>query len=690
MPLVESSPDGATVVLHTRTGSYAVRLDHAAGAVRPLHWGEPITVAAAAELPLWQPPYDMAFEGPYDGSEDFPFDGGRRFGPRALGIRYADGTGGLDLTITGHHLGPDTLVVDLADRAGPVAVHLHYRVAADTDVIERWSAVRHTGTDQPLELTDHAAAVWCLPPRDDYRLSHVTGGWCREGRLHRTAVPVAETTLTSRRGMTSHSANPWVMIDDGTTEEENGEVFSAALAFSGSWRVTVLRTHDGPCSLLGAAGHDRVTTPLPPGTTVTSPVFAAQRTTGGFGAASRAWHDYQRRRILPHPDEDRPVLYNSWEATEFDVSETGQRRLAELAARLGAELFVVDDGWFGARTNDRAGLGDWFPNPARFPDGLRPLADHVRSLGMRFGLWVEPEMVNPDSDLYRAHPDWVLHLPTLPATEGRNQLVLDYTRADVREWALSWLDDLVRSCDLAFLKWDCNRPFTEARPQSWIGHALGVYEVLDRLRERHPRLRIEACSSGGGRVDLGALARTDQVWTSDNTDAVDRLSIQHGYGQLYAPETMVAWVTDSPNPLTGREVPLEFRFHVAMSGVLGIGGDLATWSDADLATAAGLVGQYKSIRPVIQHGDLYRLTGPEATVTASAYVAGGAAAVFVWRVPGGPAETITLPLPGLDPGAVYRDATGRQFHGAGLRSTGLPVTLAAGPMVSALVTLERA
>ncbi|GAA4609470.1 alpha-galactosidase [Actinoplanes octamycinicus] len=675
MPLIEPSPDGATIALHTEHTTYALRLDHT---VRPIHWGPRISAEEAAAIPAWRSPFDDTFEGPLDSAEDFPIAGGAMFTPAALSFGSEAG-----LTVAGHEIRGDELVVRLT---GAVEVELHYRVRPSTDVIERWSVVRHTGaTADAIVLDAHAAAVWCLPVRDNYRLSHVTGGWAREGALHRVVLPVAETTLISRRGVTGHATNPWVMLDDGTATEETGEVWSAALAFSGSWRITVSRTPAGRCSVLAAAGHDRTVTRLLPGEQAVSPVCAALYADGGFGAASRAWHHYQRAHVLPHAGELRPVLYNSWEATSFDVTEAGQRALAERAARLGVELFVVDDGWFGARTSDRAGLGDWFANPDRFPDGLRPLADHIRSLGMAFGLWVEPEMVNPDSELFRAHPDWTLHEPGTRVTELRHQLVLDFTRADVRDWAFRQLDRIIRETGLTFLKWDFNRAVTQARPQAAIGHAHGVYAVIDQLRKTHPGVRVEACAGGGGRVDLGILARTDQAWTSDNTDAVDRLGIQHGYTQVYSPGTMVAWVTDSPNPITGREVPLPFRFDVAMAGVLGLGGDLTRWTDEELAYAAEMIARYRAIRPIVQHGTLYRLLPPTGSLAASQYVLGGRSVLFVWRLAGTDRRVLVRPR-GLEPETTYRGVSG-----AALMTDGLTVELpeGSGP-VSAVVQLEPA
>ena len=278
------------------------------------------------------------------------------------------------------------------------------------------------------------------------------------------------------------------------------------------------------------------------------------------------------------------------------MSEDGQLRLAELAARLGIECFVMDDGWFGGRDNDRAGLGDWTVNREKFPRGLGPLIGRVNDLGMRFGLWVEPEMVNPDSDLYRSHPDWVYHFAGRTRSQYRNQLVLNLARPDVAEWVFATLDRLLSENHIEFVKWDMNRPFSEPGwpaqagrdpERIWTDHVRSLYTVIDRLRAAHPGVDFESCSGGGGRVDLGILRRVEQVWPSDNTDAWDRVTIQEGFTQVYPPQVMSAWVTDSPNFLTGRELPLSFRFHVAMAGALGVGGDLLRWTDRGTGRGGG-------------------------------------------------------------------------------------------------------
>jgi alpha-galactosidase len=702
MSLVAFHADSHTWLLSTPNTGYALRLSE--GVVRHVYWGTSLTLAQAATVPLAVPLTKINFEGGVYDVEELPVDGGAQFGVPSLQVRFADGTRALELAFVDHAIDGGLLSIRLRDRLYPLELVLHYRVHADSDVIERWTTVRNNGPAgaEPVELLRADSACWPLAPRGDYRLRHVTGHWSGESQLERVVLARGETVLTSRRGTTGHHANPWVTLDAGDAGEEHGEVWSVALAWSGTWRITVTRTPTDLVSVTGGAGHDGVGVRLAAGHERQTPVFAGQYTMGGYGAASRAWHGYVRGHVLPHPGELRPVLYNSWEATGFAVDEAGQRGLAAQAAAMGVELFVMDDGWFGARLDDHAGLGDWTVNPHRFPDGLAPLVADVHRLGMRFGIWVEPEMVNPDSDLYRAHPDWVLHFPGRSRTELRNQLVLNFARADVADWAHGWLDELVSKNDIDFIKWDMNRPFTEAGwPEAgadadrlWFDYVHNLYAIIDRLRADHPRLRIESCSGGGGRVDLGILRRTDEAWTSDNTDALDRLTIQHGYGQIYPAATMAAWVTDVPNFLTGRSTPLRFRFHVAMAGVLGVGGNLTTWSEGELGEAADLIAQYKRIRPIVQHGLLHRLAPPSGDgLRAVQYVTGdgGESVLFCWRpAPHFGRAPHPVRLRGLDPAARYRDeATATVYDGAVLLGHGLRPALPAGDYSSVVVHLVR-
>jgi alpha-galactosidase len=682
-----------TWLLSTPGTSYALRLD-GDDVPRHLHWGRPLTLAGAVALPVPPPPFVASFDGAFDGDAELPAEGGAMFGLASLQVRFAGGAGGVEWSFVDHAVDDGSLELRFKDRTYPLWITLRYRVYEDSDVLERWVTLR---SDVPVSVRRNDSANFALPRLSGYRVSHAVGFWSGENQLRRTALPVGETVFTSRRGITSHQANPWVMIDSGAATEDTGEVWSAALAWSGSWRITMQHSASGRASVSGGFGHEGVSWRLEPGEEWTTPVFAGLYAPDGFGGTSRRWHAYVRAHVLPHPEELRPVLYNSWEATGFAVTEDNQRSLAAVAASLGVEAFVVDDGWFGGRRGDAAGLGDWYPSPVPFPRGLRPLVDEVHRLGMRFGLWVEPEMVNPDSDLYRAHPDWVLHMPGRRRTELRNQLVLNFARPDVAAWAHTWLDRLVADHAIDFLKWDMNRAFTEPGwpghgdpDRLWIDHVRNVYAVLDSLRRDHPGLRIEACSGGGGRTDLGILARTDQVWTSDNTDPADRLAIQHGYTQLYPAGTMSAWVTDSPNIFTARGTPLRFRFHVAMAGVLGIGANLLHWSAADRAEATTLIAQYQEIRPTVQLGQQYRLASADGT-TAMQYVHDDSVVVLAYRptTSWGHGQN-PLPLAGLDPESSYRDSrTGAVHAGGALLTRGLPLDLPGGDYASTCVRLIR-
>ncbi|MFC7102494.1 alpha-galactosidase [Nonomuraea rubra] len=567
----------------------------------------------------------------------------------------------------------------LADAHHPFEVVLSLRVRDDTDVIERWTTVR-AGAEVTVTRLD--SGNWFIPDAPAYRYSGVFGAWAEESQLQRGPLPVGELVFTSRQGITSHVANPWVMIDAGEATEEHGEVWGVAVAWSGSWRLTTTQRPEGGVCVSGGFGHDGPRWTLAPGEELVTPSALGLYSTGGFGGASRAWHAYARGHVLPTPFEERPVLYNSWEATTFAVTEAHQLELAKTAASLGVELFVIDDGWFGRRDDDTTSLGDWFPHRERFPDGLRGMLDGIRDLGLRVGLWVEPEGLSKESELYRAHPDWALHLEHRRRDEKRGQLVLNFARDDVREWALGWLDRLVTELGLDYLKWDMNRPFTQAgwpergadQDRVWIEHTRGVYRVMRALRERHPGLRIESCAGGGGRVDYGILRYTDEVWPSDNTDARDRQTVQHGFSQLYPAGTMSAWVTDSPNPTTRRAMPLRYRFHVAMAGVLGVGGNLSEWTSGELETAAELIAQYKRVRRTVQHGMQYRLAGtPGQERSAVQYVLDDQVVVLVYNPLGnakrGPR---TLRLTGLDPDALYElESDGSRRHGATLMGAGI-------------------
>ena len=706
---IRFAEDRQVFLLTTSQNSYALGIAPDRS-LRNIYWGAPLW--NLADLPALAPARELSSFDPRQmmENEEYPGWGGTRYYEPALKIVREDGDRDLVLQYVSHRIEQNDLDISLKDIRDPIEVTLHYRVYPEYGIIRRSATVRN-GTAHTLTSESAQSATWYMPAGTGYQLSYLNGRWAAETQLVREPIHEGMKVIESRKGHTSHGFNPWFAVDQGDANEESGRVWFGALAWSGNWRITVEQTPYRQVRVTGGFNSFDFAYPLKPGETLETPAFYGGFSAGGFGGASRLLHRFERERILPGGASARlrPVLYNSWEATEFDVNEAGQKALAAKAATLGVELFVMDDGWFGARNNDHAGLGDWVVNPKKFPNGLKPLIDSVNGLGMDFGLWVEPEMVNADSDLYRSHPDWVMHFDGRPRSELRTQMVLNLARDDVREYIFGVLDKLATDYPIRYLKWDMNRPFSEpgwpeAGPAEerklWVAYVRNLYQIIDRLRAQHPRLEIESCSGGGGRIDLEILRRVDEVWASDNADAFDRLRIQEGFSQAHTARIMSAWVTDSPNWVNGRAVSLPYRFLVAMQGALGIGSNLNKWTGEDFALAGKMVALDKRIRATVQNGDLYRLFSPRAgDLTANQYVGPGGrqAVLFAFRHSqeyNTPAPTIRLR--GLDPRAMYRIESidnklvekQPQLSGAYLMEAGLNVDLR-GDFDATAVVLER-
>ncbi|MCU1234421.1 MAG: glycoside hydrolase, clan [Candidatus Solibacter sp.] len=695
-------------LLTTSKNSYAMGLGQD-GALRHLYWGAPIW--RADDLAAAPARRDISSFDPRQmlEAEEFPGWGGPRYYEPALKLSREDGVRDLVLRYTSHSIQQNNLDIVLKDINDGVEVTLHYHIYPEHGILRR-SATLRNGTSRALTVESAQSATWNLPPGEGYQLTYLTGRWAAETQLNHEPVHEGQKVIESRRGNTSHNFNPWFAIDAGDAAEEHGSVWFGALGWSGNWRIAVEQTPYRQVRVTGGMNSFDFSYPLKPGESLDTPPFYGGYSSGGFGAASRMLHRFTREQILPGgaTSRVRPVLYNSWEATTFAVNEQGQKDLATKAAKLGIEMFVMDDGWFGARNNDRAGLGDWTVNPKKFPQGLKGLIDHVHSLKMDFGLWVEPEMVNANSNLYRAHPDWVINFPGRPRSELRTQMVLNLARSDVKEYIFDVLDKLATENDIRYFKWDMNRSFTEPgwpevaateQRKLWVQYVRNVYEIIDRLRAKHPNLEIESCSGGGARVDLGILQRVDEVWPSDNTDAFDRLRIQEGFSQAYPAKIMSAWVTDVPNMNT-RSTPLAFRFLAAMQGALGIGSNLNKFSEQDSALATSMIGVYKRIRATVQTGELYRLASPRTNdVTVNQYVSGDGKQAVVFALRHAQQYNTAAPtirLRGLDERAIYKLESinnklvehQQQFSGAYLMNAGINVNLRGDFDATALI-LER-
>jgi alpha-galactosidase len=644
------------------------------GELQQLYWGG--RLAATDRIPGAVPKREAAsFDSSYTTTpQEYAGWGAGLFVEPALKVTFADGNRDLVLHYDHHENATDGFNIVLKDIKRQVFVTLHYAIDPGSGILSR-SATIENKEQEPITIEQAAAAAWSVPA-GHYTLDYLTGRWGGEWTLNQETLRPGERVMESRRGTTGHQANPWFAIQAGDAPDENaGEVWFGALAWSGSWRITVEQDQLDAIRVTGGFNPFDFGYVLKPGEKLETPVFYGGYSAHGLGGASRLLHHYEIAHVLPRrlgDGEDaaprpRPVIYNSWEATEMNVSEEGQIALAEKAAALGVDRFVMDDGWFGQRKTDHAGLGDWYVNPQKFPHGLKPLIDKVHALKMDFGLWVEPEMVNPDSDLYRAHPDWVLNFPGRPRSEARNQLVLNLARQDVRDYVLGFLDKLLNENDIAFLKWDYNRNWSEPgwdqlppaeQKKVYVAFIQNLYWVLGELKKRHPKVEIESCSGGGGRVDLGILQYTDEVWPSDNTDPFDRLTQQDGFTYAYTPQVMMAWVTDSPHWGNKRSTSLQYRMLSSMQGSLGIGANITKFSDQEMATAKRLIAAYHEVQKTIVQGDLYRLISPRngsefsATQTVNKDKSQSVVFLFIHSTQEGRGFPI-LKLKGLDPKADY-------------------------------------
>jgi alpha-galactosidase len=491
------------------------------------------------------------------------------------------------------------------------------------------------------------------------------GRWAHEFELHRFAWPYGAWTSENRTGRTSHEHPPFVWAMSAGAGEWSGAVWGAHVAWSGNHVLYAERLADGRRYLqLGALFHPGEMC-VYAGGSVSTPDVIGVHSAAGLTGASQSFHREARRR-LPRALGPRRVHLNTWEAVYFDHDEEKLRELVEVAAALGIERFVLDDGWFGGRRNDSVGLGDWEVSNDVYPNGLAPLIDHVRSLGMDFGIWVEPEMANPDSDVLRAHPEWIMATPGYQPVLGRRQVVLDLTRRDCFDHVLARLDALLSEHAVSYVKWDMNRPLVQASGADGKSSAHGfvgtVYELFDELRRRHPTVEFESCSSGGGRIDMEILRRVERFWTSDNNDAVDRQSIQRGASMVMPPEVLGAHVGPSPAHSTGRRIDMAFRTSTALFGHMGVEADVTKLSERDRRVLQHGIAVYKRFRGLLHGGDVVRFE-PAGTSDGSCIAHGvyspdrtEALVSFARLASSSSLGTPPLMIPGLIDGRSYRVA----------------------------------
>lgn len=513
----------------------------------------------------------------------------------------------------------DTLELELFDRVSGLTIYLSYTVMKAFDAISRSVSFRNDSKENMTLLRAMSASVDMDHSR--YDLLHLHGAWARERHVQRRRLSPGMQGIESRRGSSSHNHNPFLALLSEGAGEEFGEVYGFSLVYSGSFSAQVeVDQYDTTRVTMGLNPFD-FTWLLEPGQSFQTPeavmVFSAE----GLGGMSRRYHKMYRTRLCrgQFRDATRPVLVNNWEATYFNFNADKIEQIASAGRDLGIELFVLDDGWFGKRNDDTTSLGDWVVDKNKLPDGLEDLVKRVRGLDMQFGLWFEPEMISPDSDLYRQHPDWCLHVEGRRRTEGRQQLILDFSRQEVGDAVADMVRGILRSAPITYVKWDMNRNMTEigsaALPperQRETAHRymLGLYRVMEQLTTEFPHILFESCSGGGGRYDPGMLYYMPQTWTSDNSDAVSRLKIQYGTSLVYPLSSMGAHVSAVPNHQVHRNTSLRTRGHAAMSGNFGYELDLTAFSEQEKEEVREQVKLYKEIRHLVQFGDFYRLRNP--------------------------------------------------------------------------------
>lgn len=593
-------------LLNTKSDSYVFGIDDQ-GLVRHLYWGKKIDFVEDFEMPVLtevstnDPVYEIT-------REEFPVYGGLRYKEHCLKATFADGTRETVYQYCGYKVieteDYDELVIQLKDAFYDFRMDLHYKVYEEYDLMERNVTIKNE-TSQVIHIEKLHSGQFHIPC-EGLNFSNVHGHWGAEQQRFVQKMNYGKVVIENRRGISTHNHNPYFILDNDASQT-SGDVYFGALKMSGNFSGVIEQTQYGETLVqMGLNSHDFMLD-LQPGEEFEAPAILFGYSGTGFETMSHNLHHFALKYILRKGY--RPVLYNSWEATEFKVNCQEQINLARKAKEIGTELFVLDDGWFGERDSIDNGLGDWYVNKSKFPNGLNELISEVKALDMMFGIWVEPEMVNPKAKLYEEHPDWIYHFETRTSDTSRGQYVLNMAKKEVQKFVYEMLDNLLTEYDIDYIKWDANRPISQTCPEQdiWYNHIQAIYDIVKELKIKHPNVLFEACASGGGRIDYGILGIFDDFWTSDNTDAYDRLYIQDAYSYIYPIKAMRAWVTDCPNFLSNRVIPMKFRYHSAMMGTLGIGCNILKFTEEDIALSKEMISQYKEIRPIIQEGDFYRL-----------------------------------------------------------------------------------
>ena len=687
-----------------------------------LHWGKRLPDADLSFLmdSFW-PTASFDLPAAYLPAE-LPGRGAGCYGAPALCALNADGNDITTLTYESHAISSGkapipglpstyveadeeatTLTIRLRDKLTGLTADLTYTVFEQMDALTRRMTLTNEG-ENSLTLT-HMQSASVPFYGMDYDLIHLKGRWAHERQVVRESVCQARVRIESQRGASGHEENPFAALCEKSATERSGSVWAMSLVYSGSFLAAAEISVQENVRLSIGLNPETCRWLLAPGEIFHTPEAVLVYSDEGLNGMSHIYHRLYRTRLCRGVwrDRPRPVLINNWEATYFDFNEEHILAIAERAKEIGVELFVLDDGWFGKRNSDNCSLGDWVVNREKLPCGIDGLARKINDMGMMFGLWFEPEMVSPDSDLYRAHPDWCLHAPGRPRTEARQQLILDLSRTEVQDYIIKAVSDVLSSAPISYVKWDMNRNMTESfsfgrepgrQMETQHRYMLGLYRVLETITSAFPDVLFESCSGGGGRFDAGLLHYMPQTWTSDDTDAVERLSIQYGTSLVYPPSTMGAHVSASPNHQTGRTTSIKMRGDVALGGNFGFELDLSRQTEEDLIEARRMIEDVKRLRGTLQQGEFTRLESPlEGNFAAWQFVSPDRQDVILCAY-----QRLAQPNPfshriflhGLCPDAAYLDTqTGRRYSGAALMNVGFPLPYLRGDFVSWIFEFRR-
>ncbi len=552
--------------------------------------------------------------------EEYPAYGGLFFDNESLKITFPDGVRDTVLKHSGYELSKDknSLTVILKDEYYPLTVKLHYQIFEGLDLIDRNCEIINE-CDGEICLETFDSANWCLPYNENYRLTYMASSVLHEYEIKETDVGLNTVTLQSKSGKSNTHNFPYFAIDNHLATEHSGDVYFGTLQWSGNWQIKVGMNGARDTKVTGGISNFDCQIYLKPGESFRTPKFTGGFVTEGFGAASRQFHDYQRMNThTQFTNKVMPMVYSTWSTFKFNIDEELFKEQAKRAADMGMEIILIDDGWFGHRNNDKGGLGDWYPSPDKFPNGLKATIDYANSLGLKFGIWIEPEMISEDSDLFKEHPDWIMNYKTRKNHLQRNQLILNFAREDVYQFTEKWVDDLLTNYNIEYLKTDMNRYFSEAgwpevdekeQKTIWIKYVNNLYRLFDFINKKHPNVLLENCAEGGTRTDMSMTKWCARCNRSDNQDPIDVLQLHQGFTRVNLAKAAggVGHMHRIPNYVNGRRATYKFMAFVGFNASYSCGLDLRSLTEEEVQEIKGYVEFYKKIRETVQLGDMYVL-----------------------------------------------------------------------------------